>query len=297
MKQKVVIRAKIVRKGRVLLLRRHGGRDDIVGKYELPGGALHDREQPLDSLKRSLQVHAALEPESARLCDVASFVDPLDRDLQYLFVVYDASVDDFARIILDDEYDRYVWRKNDEINFAEITDSTAMILGISCSPKMQEIAKNRKSPEENEDEKTTVIVHSDGGSRGNPGPSASAYIVENGRGEILDRGGEYIGDFLTSDVAEYYGVLLGLRAAKKLGARDVTFYSDDLMVVDQLNGMFHVKELDRKIYGEIERLWREFPHVRFRHVHREYNREADALVNKILNEFSPKSAKNHAKMV
>ena len=72
-----------------------------------------------------------------------------------------------------------------------------------------------------------------------------------------------------------------------MGAKNVNFYSDSLMVVDQLNGMFKVKDIDKKIYQEIKQLMFTFDRVRFRHVHREYNRSADALVNQILDENEP----------
>lgn len=292
MRQKVVIRAKISRKDRVLLLRRHGGRGDIAGRYELPGGSLHSGEQPLDALKRSLAVHSALEPESAKLQETVSFVDPVDHDLQYLFIVYRVSIDDTSRIILDDEYDHYVWRKLSETDPDTVTESTAILLNLaSLNPVAK--AADHKNTDIDVAKNTTIIIHSDGGSRGNPGPTASAYIIENSGGEILDQGGEYLGDFLTNDVAEYYGVLLGLRAAADIGARNVSFYSDSLMVVDQLNGMFHVKELDRKIYDEIKYLVHRFDHVGFHHVHREYNRSADALVNQILDKFAPKNRNHH----
>ena len=76
MRQKVVIRALVERQGKILLLRRVGGRPSISGLYELPGGSLHVGEQPVDALKRSLQIHAGIEPETFCLRDVVSFIDP-----------------------------------------------------------------------------------------------------------------------------------------------------------------------------------------------------------------------------
>ena len=106
MKQKVVIRAIVHRHDKILLLRRHGGRPSIAGLYELPGGSLHIGEQPSDALKRSLQIHAGVEPEHYRLRDVVSFIDPDDRQLQYLFIVFDVTLPRGrgARVTLDDEY-------------------------------------------------------------------------------------------------------------------------------------------------------------------------------------------------
>jgi ribonuclease HI/ADP-ribose pyrophosphatase YjhB (NUDIX family) len=303
MRQKIVIRAIVSRKKRVLLLRRHGGRPSIAGLYELPGGALRDHEQPVDTLKRTLQLHSGIEPEAFKLHDVISFIDPDDADLQYLFILYFVDIADDAHVSLDMEYDRYVWREFREIEPNIMTNSTKVLLDLGGVNLVDDFSRkissshdnSREKSEANDDINTTVIIHSDGGSRGNPGPTAAAYIIENEFGEVLGQGGEYLGDYMTNGIAEYYGVLFGLRAAAKLGARNVNFYSDSLMVVDQLNGMFRVKELDEKVFREIKQLLFAFSRVRFRHIHREYNRSADALVNQILDENEPRLKKDLAK--
>jgi ribonuclease HI/8-oxo-dGTP pyrophosphatase MutT (NUDIX family) len=288
-KQKVVVRAVISRRERVLLLRRHGGRPSIAGLFELPGGSLHQGEQPIDALKRSLQIHAGVEPETFRLRDVMSFVDPEVRELQYLFIVYDVTIEDNARVTLDDEYDHYQWTGLREIQPNEVTNSTAILLGLGEDGLRENNDVSLDMTDTNDAKNTTVIVHSDGGSRGNPGPTAAAYVVENETGEILDQGGHYLGDHLTNGIAEYYGVLFGLQAAAKLGAKVVNFYSDSLMVVNQLNGLLRVKSRDVTVYNDIKKLMFAFDRVHFRHVHREYNRMADGLVNKILDEQEGKS--------
>ena len=87
LRQKVVIRAVVHRHGKVLLLRRHGGRPSIAGKYELPGGSLHLNEQPSDALKRSLQIHAGIEPESCSLRGTGSllYTDTRDQEGNFIF--------------------------------------------------------------------------------------------------------------------------------------------------------------------------------------------------------------------
>lgn len=291
MRQKIVIRAIIMKNHRVLLLRRSGGRPSIDGKYELPGGSLHDHDQPVDSLERSIQVHAGLEPESYRLHDVVSFIDPDYDDLQYLFILYFVEIADDARVTLDSEYGHYSWFTFSEIDPGTVTNSTRVLLdlgGVNLVDGAGIRSANGKTTYANDDKKIAVAIHSDGGSRGNPGPTASAYVIENNKNEVIDQGGEYLGDYLTNDRAEYYGVLLGLRAAVRIGARVINFYSDSLMVIDQLNGMFHVKNVDTDIYDAIRKLLPRFDSVRFRHIHREYNRLADSLVNRILDENDPK---------
>lgn len=282
LKQKVVIRAIVQRHDRILLLRRHGGRPEISGLYELPGGSLHAGEQPTDALKRSLQIHAGVEPESFRLRDVLSFVDPDDRELQYVFILYRVSLNDIQRVTLDDEYDHYAWRSLEEIQQSVVTNSTSVLLNLGSSVGVE--SDLVLDSFRNADEKTTLVIYSDGGSRGNPGPSASAFIIMDKKNNIVDQGGEFLGRS-NSAMAEYVGVELALKRAIELGARNIEFYSDSLMVINQMNGLFavHNNEL-RPVHDRIVKLLFNFERITFRHVHREYNRLADGLVNKILDE-------------
>jgi ribonuclease HI/ADP-ribose pyrophosphatase YjhB (NUDIX family) len=266
-----------------LLLRRQGGRPSIAGLYELPGGSLHRGEQPTDALKRSLQIHAGIEPESMRLRDVVSFIDPDDRELQYIFIVYNVSLPEGAsRVSLDDEYDHYIWKSLSDIQQELLTNSTAALLNIS-------IEQNSSSDlvldgVKNDVKDTTFTIHSDGGSRGNPGPSAAAFIITDKDNHIVAQGGKFLGRG-DSGMAEYVGVELALEKAAELGAKVVEFYSDSLMVVNQINGLFSVHNREfRAIHDKITKLLFNFQRITFRHIHREYNREADGLVNKILDE-------------
>ncbi len=284
MKQKVVIRAIVHRHGNVLLLRRHGGRPSIAGLYELPGGALHIGEQPVDALKRSLQIHAGIEPETYHLRDVVSFIDPDDRQLQYIFIVFDVTLAGGrdSRVTLDDEYHNYMWADLTDLDGQLCTNSTSVILGLGSEAVAdRDFIRDRS----NEDKKLkTVVIHSDGGSRGNPGPSASAYIIMGTDGQTIAQGGRFLGRS-DSGTAEYIAVELALKRAIELHAEVVEYYSDSLMVVGQINGLFDVKNPEfRAIHDRIIHLLFHFRRATFRHVHREYNRLADSLVNRILDE-------------
>ena len=281
MRQKVVIRALVKRQGRLLLLRRAGGRPSISGLYELPGGSLHVGEQPVDALKRSLQIHAGIEPETFQLRDVVSFIDPDYRNTQYLFVVYETTIDRDDRVTTDDEYDRVRWAKLSEIHHEDVTTSTNLLLDIakfSGSGLDDEQAAAKRIH-------TTGIIHSDGGSRGNPGPSASAYIITDHTGQtVLAQGGKFIG-FSDSGMAEYIAVELALQKAIELGLTDIDFYSDNLMVVNQINGIFKVHNPEFiDVYNRVIKLLFNFRRIHFHHIHREYNSLADSLVNRILDE-------------
>lgn len=284
MRQKVVIRAVVHQHSKVLLLRRHGGRPSIAGKYELPGGSLHLNEQPVDALKRSLQIHAGIEPESYALRDVVSFLDPDRRDLQYTFIVYDVVLPKGrgSRVTLDDEYHNYMWADAKTVNGGLLTNSTKIILNIGTDAIADpDFVKVRGEDEQN---LKTLVIHSDGGSRGNPGPSASAYVIMDTDGKLVAQGGRFLG-WNDSGMAEYIAVELALKKAAELKAEVVEYYSDSLMVVNQINGLFQVKNPEFKdVHDRIMKLLFNFRRVKFTHVHREYNRIADSLVNRILDE-------------
>lgn len=129
--------------------------------------------------------------------------------------------------------------------------------------------------------KTTWKIFSDGGSRGNPGPGASGVVIYKNN-DIVKRTGKFY-NHCTNNFAEYMGVVIGLNAAKELGVRELDFYMDSQLVVRQMTGEYRVKNLDlRKIYLEIQELLSEFARVSFHHVMREKNKEADRVVNEII---------------
>ena len=127
-----------------------------------------------------------------------------------------------------------------------------------------------------------VVVHVDGGSRGNPGPAAGAAVICTTDGELLAQATELLG-VATNNVAEYRGLLLGLRRASKLGATEIELINDSELVARQLNGLYKVKHPDmRPLHAEALAALRAFEHWSIRSVPREQNAQADALVNAAL---------------
>lgn len=127
-----------------------------------------------------------------------------------------------------------------------------------------------------------LIIYSDGGARGNPGPAACAVIIKDETGKIISQHSRYLGQ-TTNNQAEYNGVLLGLEEAKKLGAQEVIFYLDSELVVNQLSLNFKVKNLDiQTIFVKIWNLSIGFKKIIYRHIPREENKQADRLVNEEL---------------
>jgi ribonuclease HI/pterin-4a-carbinolamine dehydratase len=129
-----------------------------------------------------------------------------------------------------------------------------------------------------------VKLFGDGGSRGNPGPSASGFVILNMEDTVLVDKGVYLG-VTTNNQAEYTALRLGLEECAKMGIRQVEVYMDSLLVVNQMKGIFKVKNRDLwPIHDAIKQLIPKFDHVSFSHVPREFNKLADAAVNRALDE-------------
>lgn len=125
-------------------------------------------------------------------------------------------------------------------------------------------------------------LYADGGSRGNPGPSAGGFVLLDMNDQILHESGKYLG-ITTNNQAEYHSLKGGLEAALKMGAKEVQVYMDSQLVVNQMKGSYKVKNRDLwPIYEAIKELTTKFSKVTFAHVPRELNKLADAMVNKTL---------------
>ena len=129
-----------------------------------------------------------------------------------------------------------------------------------------------------------VIVHVDGGSRGNPGPAAVGAVATDADGEPLGERKLYIGE-ATNNVAEYRAVLLGLELARELGAEEVEVVNDSELIARQIGGEYKVKHAGLKpLFIEAMRELRGFHKWAVRPVRREENERADELVNEALDE-------------
>lgn len=127
-----------------------------------------------------------------------------------------------------------------------------------------------------------LVVHVDGGARGNPGPAAAGAVVSTPEGEVLTDAAEPIG-IATNNVAEYRGLLLGLECARRLGAREVEVVNDSELVAKQINGVYKVKHPAMKpLHAAALRALRGFDRWSIRSVPRAQNAAADALVNQAL---------------
>jgi ribonuclease HI len=127
-----------------------------------------------------------------------------------------------------------------------------------------------------------VVVHVDGGARGNPGPAAAAAVVSTPAGDVLDEAAVTIGR-ATNNVAEYRGLLLGLERARALGATEVDVVNDSELVAHQVTGRYKVKHPDMKpLHAQAVAALQGFERWSMRPVPRAQNADADALVNQAL---------------
>jgi ribonuclease HI len=130
------------------------------------------------------------------------------------------------------------------------------------------------------------VVRCDGGARGNPGPGAAAFALFDPDGREVEARGEYLGA-VTNNVAEYHGLLQGLRAAARHGAQRLTVFLDSELVVRQMTGEYRVKNAGLKpLHDEARRETGRFADVEFLAVRREENVRADRLVNETLDRVS-----------
>ena len=289
MKQRLSVRAIINDgSGKALLLKRANGRLSILGKYELPGGKLAYSEQPEDALRRYLHDDAGIHIKSAQLFDAVTYIDHDDRGIQYAVIVYLVTmIPDNKPIALSGNYSKYKWHTMSTIQQGELTDLTQLLLGIIQQDVItdESFKSNNNNVAKNASE-NTVVIYSDGGSRGNPGPSAAGYVVLDYRQQVIAQGGEYFG-ITTNNQAEYQGVRIGLEKALELKYKRVDFKIDSMLVVNQMKGFYKIKNRELwPIHERIRELMKKFDKVTFNHVAREFNQLADGMVNKTLDEHA-----------
>jgi ribonuclease HI len=129
-----------------------------------------------------------------------------------------------------------------------------------------------------------LIVHVDGGARGNPGPAAAACVITSPEGELVGEHSQLLGT-ATNNVAEYRALLLGLARARELGASEVDVVGDSELIAKQVRGLYKVKhEAMKPLHQEAMAALRGFDSWSIRTVPRAQNARADALVNAALDE-------------
>ncbi len=256
--------------GTVLMLQRSTDDAYMPGHYELPGGRVVNGESLEQALARKLKAEIGVCFPGVTYVKSIAKLDPRG---PYVRVYFRAHLEDDSVVKLTKEHQSLVWVTSDSVNGLSLTGDAS-----------EGLSEQRSLADKDVDIKTTYIINSDGGSRGNPGPSASAYIIKNQQGEIVAKGGEYIG-VATNNLAEYTAVLLALQALRAHAGLDdsLVFNIDSELVVSQLNGDYKIKNRDLwPIHQEIIEASRMYHDVGYVHIPRELNEAADARVNAIL---------------
>ncbi len=124
-----------------------------------------------------------------------------------------------------------------------------------------------------------VIIHTDGGARGNPGPGGIGVVIMDQDRQVLKEHQRFLGT-VTNNQAEYQAVIDALEVAAEMGVRQIDFFLDSELVVKQLRGEYKVKDAELgKLYVKIWNLSQGFGQISYQHVLRAQNKQADALVN------------------
>jgi ribonuclease HI len=129
-----------------------------------------------------------------------------------------------------------------------------------------------------------VVVHSDGGARGNPGPAAIGVVVLDENSNVLETFSQYVGE-QTNNTAEYLGLVKALQLATKFTTQEVHVFMDSELVINQVNGTYKLKAVHLQPFlFEVKRLEGQFARVVYTHVLRQHQiqSQADALVNEAL---------------
>ena len=286
MKQRIRVTAICRKDDEVLLLKRAGGR--IEGgspNFELPQEKIIFGEQPEEAMTRVIYENLGAQATSIQLTDAVTFTNLEGAsELGNLYIVYEVKIDDSSVKITNERYSSFKWIKTTDASSLPLEEATMMVLQIIATKIGAPTSRIIQTSENAQvlPASDFATIYTDGGSRGNPGPSGLGYYIIGPDGKEIKRGGEFLG-FSSSRLAEYYGLKEGLEQAIELGLKKVHFKSDSLMMVNQMNGIYKVKNPDLiQVHTDVLKLLENLDAYSFAHIPRGQNEEADAEVNKVI---------------
>lgn len=275
MKQRVRVVGILKQGGEVLLMKRRTGRSSEPVFWELPTGKIKFGEQPEEAMSRTALEYLGVDVNEVKLIDVVTFLAFAgSSQMANLYIVYELGISKNSKIKPNERYSAFKFLEKNEFSKVRMDEATSAVLDL-------ENEKNNNTNIENYREAVNgATIYIDGSSRGNPGPSGVGYQIVSEEGKVIERGGEFIG-FATSRVAEYYGLKLGVDKAIEKGFKRVRFIGDNLMMINQMNGIYKIKNRDLlPIYADIRKKVAEnFEAVSFIHVKRDQNADADREAN------------------
>lgn len=289
MKQRIRVVGIIKRGDDILLLKKIRGRAEELPEWELLTGKIRFGEQPEEAMARAAYEYLGVEVTGVKLADVVTFVGLAEASqLGNLYIIYEVSIPEMVKIVPTERYTAYKFIKQEEVSALNLNEATTSVLEILNKDFIAETGHNKAK-----DVANGATVYVDGGSKGNPGPAAIGYYIVGEGGKEIKRGGEFIG-FATSRMAEYQAMREGCEQAMELGLKRVRFVGDNLMVINQLRGIYKLKNKDLiPIYDHIQEMLKNFEAVAFTHVKRAQNMKADQEANKALEgHFNRKEMRN-----
>lgn len=269
------------------------------GQFSLPICRAPHQKEPADRvikfIEQSLQLKVS--SENLRLIDLITISTKSEFGSSDLYAVYLMPIDSESALKSPAGYwepwplklDLEPWADQliDKIGFKELMDQVKPAHHeVDASPTEVEALS---IVDQSSDGKTKIdysrwSLFSDGGSRGNPGHSAAAYVLQNSDSEVIDQGGQYLG-ITTSAMAEYQGLRQGLERATKLGVTRLNCFLDSSMVVRHMTGDLTVKNRDLwPVYDYLQELAKSFDEIDFYFIPREKNSESDRVLNEILDQ-------------
>lgn len=281
MKQRIRVVGLIKNTEGFLVFKRSRGRSEAPVFWELPTGKIKFGEQPEEAMARSLTEYTGLTATSVKLKDVITFLAPEgSSQLSNLYIIYELSVNPSTKPTPRDRYSAYKYIKDFANSGTRLHETTISVLEIEEGKVTPERISARGAA-------NGITINVDGASRGNPGPSGIGYCIYDNN-HIIEKKGEFIG-FATARLAEYCAMRKGIERAIELGYKNVHFISDSLMVVNQLSGIFKVKNQDiLPIYNDIQEKLNQFEAVSFTHVARSKNMVADTEANAAIDKIRGK---------
>lgn len=281
MQQVASIRVIITNKNEqlVLLIKKPGVSS---GEYCLPGAPLYADDKPKVvalTVVKNITNSSGVEPQ---LIDATSVLDQ-ENHKNDVTLIYKARVSDD---VIDTTRNRQnvIWADDQSLLSLPLDTETELLSKRAMAYRKGDLklpVPTGRIPFKS-DSSRKLLVYTDGGSRGNPGPSAAGYVIFDDTGTVIHEGGAFLG-ITTNSQAEYQAVKLALEKAQDLGAEDIEMRLDSLLVVNQMKGVYAVRNRDLwPIHEYILNLVKRFKRVRFIHVKREDNRLADGMVNRIL---------------
>ncbi|MBR2587490.1 reverse transcriptase-like protein [Candidatus Saccharibacteria bacterium] len=274
MKQRIRVVGILKEGGEVLLMKKRTGRSSEPVFWELPTGKIKFGEQPEETMARTALEYLGVEIQEIKLKDVVTFLAfSGSSQMANLYIVFEIKVESGVRIRPNERYSAFKFLRRDEFSRIRMDEATSAVLELENEKEFSDVGNTREAV-------NGATIYVDGSSRGNPGPAGIGYYIVGENGEKLKKGGEFVG-FATSRVAEYYALREGVEQAIKLGLKRVRFVGDNLMMINQMKGVYKVKNRDLlAIYADIRKKVAEnFEAVSFVHVKREQNEIADREAN------------------